>query len=52
MAGDDGIPDDEELELRTDPVDADTDGDGWSDTDELFSWGTYPTDADSHFGSE
>jgi hypothetical protein len=52
MADGDGILDDEEFELGTDPLDADTDGDGWSVADELFSSGTDPTGDDSHPGSE
>ena len=44
---DDGIPDDDEIDLGTDPLDPDTDGDGIDDGEELFDLGTDPTDSDT-----
>jgi len=46
----DGIRDNEDLELGTDALNADTDGDGWSDADALLLWGTDPTDLNSKPG--
>ena len=43
----DGLSDDEELELGTDPSKEDTDGDGYSDMVEDNSY-TNPTDASDH----
>lgn len=42
----DGIPDDREIELGTDPFNPDTDGDGLSDGDELM-YGTDPLNPDT-----
>ena len=44
----DGLSNLEEYESGTDPTNKDTDGDGYSDYDEKFKYGTDPTDADSH----
>ncbi|MCK6504390.1 OmpA family protein [Myxococcota bacterium] len=46
-ADEDGLTLPQELELGTDPEDADTDDDGLSDGDEVFTWGTDPLDCDS-----
>jgi hypothetical protein len=46
-ADDDGLNDDREAELQTDPANPDTDGDGTSDGDEVFLYGTDPNDAES-----
>lgn len=43
----DGLTDERESELGTDPSDTDTDGDGWSDLSEV-NRGCDPLDADSH----
>lgn len=43
----DGLTNEEEAELGTDPSDTDTDGDGWSDLSEV-NRGCDPLDADSH----
>lgn len=40
----DGLSDDAEATLGTDPNAADTDGDGFDDGDEVFIYGTEPTD--------
>lgn len=42
----DGLTDEEEVELGTDPATADTDGDSYRDGDEVYE-GTDPTDPDS-----
>lgn len=44
---DDGLTDQEEMELGTDPNDPDTDGDGLSDGEEVNAYSTDPTDDDS-----
>lgn len=43
----DGIPDDEERKLGTDPSKADTDGDGLTDPDEVYKYKTDPKKADT-----
>jgi hypothetical protein len=43
----DGLNDDREAELQTDPANPDTDGDGTSDGDEVFHYGTDPNDPES-----
>lgn len=43
----DGIPDDEELTIGTDPLTPDTDNDNLSDRDELRTYKTDPLNADS-----
>ena len=44
---DDGLLDVDEEALGTDPFDPDTDGDGFSDGDEVWIWGTDPLSGDS-----
>ncbi len=43
----DGLTDQEELELGTNPFERDTDGDGLSDFDEVRKYGTDPTNRDT-----
>lgn len=43
----DGLTNDLEATLETDPNNPDTDGDGLNDGDEVFNWGTQPNDTDS-----
>ena len=43
----DGLTDEEEAELGTDPNNPDSDGDGWSDGDEVATWTNLSTDAAS-----
>jgi len=43
----DGLSDDEEEDLGTDPEDTDTDGDGWEDEDEVDA-STNPLDGGDH----
>jgi len=43
----DGLPDVRETELGTDPRNADTDGDGLTDGDEVLKYGTNPLNADT-----
>lgn len=43
----DGLSDQRELELGTDPRNKDTDGDGLSDGDEVLKYGTNPLDRDT-----
>ncbi len=43
----DGLTDDEEAKLGTDPHNPDTDGDGLSDGDEVLKYGTNPLKADT-----
>ncbi|MBN2162227.1 MAG: hypothetical protein JXR25_16525 [Pontiellaceae bacterium] len=43
----DGLDDDEEMALATDPTSTDSDGDGLSDGDEVSSYFTDPADSDS-----
>ncbi len=43
----DGILDEKEAELGTSDLDADTDGDGLRDIDEINKWGTDPTKVDT-----
>lgn len=43
----DGLSDDEEENLGTDPDNPDTDGDGWLDGEE-YLWGTSPLDPNNH----
>ncbi len=43
----DGLTDQRELELGTDPRNKDTDGDGLSDGDEVLKYGTNPLDRDT-----
>jgi hypothetical protein len=45
----DGIPNEMELALGTDPMNPDTDGDGLSDYEELYIYFTDPTNPDSDF---
>ena len=49
-ADDDGLTDDDEIALGTDPNDADTDGDGLSDGEEVNDTGTDPLDPDTDGG--
>lgn len=41
----DNVPDGVEAAYRTDPTKSDTDGDGYSDYDEIYVYGTDPVDA-------
>jgi len=41
------LNDDREAELQTDPANPDSDGDGTSDGDEVFLYGTDPNDPES-----
>ena len=44
----DGLSDTMEAELGTDPLNPDTDGDGWTDGDEVNVYGTDPLNPDSN----
>jgi hypothetical protein len=47
---DDGLTDEEEIAIGTDPNDGDTDDDGLSDGEEVDTWGTDPTNPDTDGG--